>query len=105
MSLLSLLLTPVSGLISIILYNKFSSKFLPVNSLKRTKFIGLLISILNLFISLIIFIKFDFSCNQYQFVQTYHNVNNYDFYLGIDGLSIYFILLTSIIIPISLLSN
>ena len=105
MSLLNLLLIPVSGLLTISIYNRFSSKYLPGYSLKWTKIIGLLTSILNLFISLIIFIKVDFSCNQYQFVQIYHDVNNYDFYLGIDGLSIYFILLTCIIIPISLLSN
>jgi NADH-ubiquinone oxidoreductase chain 4 len=48
---------------------------------------------------------FDFSNNQFQFIQEYHKVNYFDFYLGIDGLSIYFILLTTIIMPISLLSN
>jgi len=48
---------------------------------------------------------FDFSTNQYQFVQENHNVFTYDFYLGLDGLSIYFVLLTTIIMPIALLSN
>nr|YP_009642653.1 NADH dehydrogenase subunit 4 [Phlyctis petraea]QCI56405.1 NADH dehydrogenase subunit 4 [Phlyctis petraea] len=48
---------------------------------------------------------FDFSSNQFQFVQEYHEINSFDFYLGVDGLSIYFVLLTTIIIPISLLSN
>jgi NADH-ubiquinone oxidoreductase chain 4 len=76
----------------------------PLN-VKRIKLIALTTSILNLFISLIIFTLFDFSTNQFQFVQEYHNINYFDFYLGIDGLSIYFVLLTTIIIPISLLSN
>jgi NADH-ubiquinone oxidoreductase chain 4 len=48
---------------------------------------------------------FDFSNKQFQFVQEYHQVNFFDFYLGVDGLSIYFVLLTTIIMPISLLSN
>ena len=48
---------------------------------------------------------FDFSSNQFQFVQEYHQINSFDIYLGLDGLSIYFVLLTTIIIPISLLSN
>src|SRR5689334_17733250 len=74
-------------------------------SLTNVKFIGLTTSILNLFISLIIFIIFDFSTNQFQFVQEYHEISYFDFYLGVDGISIYFILLTTIIIPISLLSN
>ena len=60
---------------------------------------------INLIISLIIFILFDFSTNQFQFVQEYHQISSYDFYLGVDGLSIYFVLLTTIIMPIALLSN
>src|ERR1700721_770293 len=65
----------------------------------------LIIPLINLFIILIIFILFDFSNNQFQFVQEYHQISSFDFYLGIDGLSIYFVILTTIIIPISLLSN
>ena len=34
-----------------------------------------------------------------------HEVSFYNFYLGVDGLSIYFVLLTTIIMPVSLLSN
>jgi len=78
-----------------------------VNNLNitRIKTIALATSIINLFISLIIFILFDFSNNQFQFVQEYHKISSFDFYLGLDGLSIYFVLLTTIITPIALLSN
>jgi len=38
-------------------------------------------------------------------VQEYHEITYYDFYLGLDGLSIYFVILTTIILPIALLSN
>ncbi len=75
------------------------------SNIRRIKFTALTTSILNLFVSLIIFILFDFTCNQFQFVQEYHQISSFDFYLGVDGLSIYFVLLTTIIIPISLLSN
>ena len=74
-------------------------------NIKRIKFTALTTSIINLLLSLIIFILFDFSSNQFQFVQEYHQISSFDFYLGLDGLSIYFVLLTTIIIPISLLSN
>ena len=60
-------------------------------SLTNIKFIGLTASILNLFLSLIIFILFDFSLNQFQFVQEYHEISYFNFFLGIDGLSIYFV--------------
>jgi len=71
----------------------------------RIKFTALSASIFNLFVSLIIFILFDFSSNQFQFVQEYHEVSNFHIYLGVDGISIYFVLLTTIITPIALLSN
>jgi NADH-ubiquinone oxidoreductase chain 4 len=67
--------------------------------------IALITSILNLLLSLVIFILFDYSINQFQFVQEYHQINTFDIYLGLDGLSIYFVLLTTIITPIALLSN
>ena len=72
---------------------------------KQIKQIALSASIINLIISLVIFILFDFSSNQFQFVQEYHEVSYFHIYLGLDGLSIYFVLLTTIITPISLLSN
>ena len=97
MSLLSLLLVPILGVVTIV-FNKGVT-------VKNVKLIALTTSIVNLFISLIIFILFDFSTNQFQFVQEYYETSYFDFYLGLDGLSIYFVLLTTIIIPISLLSN
>jgi NADH-ubiquinone oxidoreductase chain 4 len=79
-----------------------NNKFLCAENIKS---IALIVSIIDVFISLIIFILFDFSTNQFQFVQEYYEIGYYNFYLGVSGLSIYFILLTTIIIPISLLSN
>jgi NADH:ubiquinone oxidoreductase subunit 4 (subunit M) len=99
MLLTSLLIIPIIG-IFVILINVDNNL-----SIKNIKYIGLITSIFNLLLSIIIFILFDFSTNQFQFVQEYHETSFFDFYLGIDGLSIYFILLTTIIIPISLLSN
>jgi NADH:ubiquinone oxidoreductase subunit 4 (subunit M) len=74
-------------------------------NIKRIKIIALSTSIVNLFVSLMVFILFDFSDNQYQFVQEYPEISSFDFYLGLDGLSIYFVMLTTIITPIALLSN
>jgi len=71
----------------------------------NSKYIALTTSLVNLFISLVIFILFDFSTNQFQFVQEYHEISYFQIYLGVDGLSIYFVLLTTMIIPIALLSN
>jgi len=102
MLLTFLLLTPLLGIF--IISTGISYELTTLN-IKRVKTIALSTSIINLFISLIVFIIFDFSSNQFQFVQEYHEVGSFDFYLGLDGLSIYFVLLTTLITPIALLSN
>lgn len=100
--LLLLLLVPLLGILTI--YINMSYK-LTYSSVNRIKFIALSTSIFNLYLSYLIFVLFDFSSNQFQFVQEHYVVNSYDIYLGIDGLSIYFIILTTLITPIALLSN
>lgn len=102
MLLLTLLLIPLIGIF--IIYTRMYDKLTNL-TIKWIKTTALFTSIINLIISFIIFIFFDFSSNQFQFVQEYHEINSFDLYLGVDGLSIYFVLLTTIIIPISLLSN
>ena len=102
MLLLVLLLIPLLGIF--IIYTGMTYE-LSTLEIKRIKTIALTTSIVNLFVSLIVFILFDFSSNQFQFVQEYHQISSFDFYLGLDGLSIYFVLLTTIITPIALLSN
>lgn len=104
MLLLLLIATPIIGILSI--YVQTSYKLSSLSSkVWLIKVMALMTSIINLIISLIVFILFDFSDNQFQFVQEYHEISSYDFYLGLDGLSIYFVLLTTIITPIALLSN
>ena len=102
MLLLSLLTTP---LIAIIVISTNILSYFSNYSIKWIKIIGLGFSIINLIISEIIFIFFNFSSNQFQFVQESYEVGSFNLYLGLDGLSIYFVLLTCIIMPISLLSN
>ena len=102
MLLTLLLITPMLGIFTISTGMSYELSSLDIS---RVKTIALSTSIINLFISLIIFILFDFSSNQFQFVQEYHEISSFDFYLGLDGLSIYFVMLTTIITPIALLSN
>ena len=99
---LILLLIPIIGISLVTIESNYG---LWLTNNVRIKFIGLATSILNLIISLIMFILFDFSGKQFQFIEEHYQINYFDIYLGIDGLSIYFILLTTIIMPISILSN
>jgi NADH-ubiquinone oxidoreductase chain 4 len=106
MLLSSLLITPLIGvfLISKTTNYEFSQNGSNVKN-TYSKIIAFITSIINLVISLIIYIAFDYSTNQYQFVQEQYEMTYFDIYLGIDGISIYFVLLTTIIMPIALLSN
>ena len=102
MLLSSLLLVPLIGIFLISSTISYESATIKTTYYKSIAFIA---SIVNLAISLIIYILFDFSSNQFQFVQEHHDISYFDLYLGVDGISIYFVLLTTIIMPIALLSN
>lgn len=102
MLLLILLLVPLLGVFLISASMSYELSAIRITRIKST---ALITSLINLVISLFIFILFDFSTNQFQFVQEYHEVSSYDLYLGVDSLSMYFVLLTTIIMPIALLSN
>ena len=97
----SLLFVPLIGVFLI----ASTINYQPIKQNIYPKIIGFVISIINFFISLVIYIIFDFSTNQYQFVQEQYEMSYFDLYLGIDGISIYFILLTTLIIPLAILSN
>jgi NADH-ubiquinone oxidoreductase chain 4 len=63
------------------------------------------ISIINFVISLIIYLLYDYSNINYQFIQEITEINGLNIYIGIDGISLYFVLLTTFITPIVILSN
>jgi NADH:ubiquinone oxidoreductase subunit 4 (subunit M) len=92
-----LLLAPFIGIILINLIDK--------NNSSNIKKIGLISTLISLIVSLIIFILFDFSNIDYQFVQEIKKIEGINMYMGIDGISIHFILLTTIIMPLVILSN
>jgi len=99
---LILLLIPLVG-ISLVVFEANYGLYL-VNNI-RIKSIALGTSIVNLIVSLIMFILFDFSSKQFQFIEEHYQISYFDIYLGVDGLSIYFVLLTTIIMPVALLAN
>src|SRR5438045_8877176 len=103
-SLFSLLLIPLLGIFILLIYTCYGLAFI---SDRQIKYIGLITTTFNLIVSLIIFILFDFSSKQFQFIQIqeYYKINYFDVYLVIDGIYIYFILLTTIIITIRTISN
>lgn len=99
---LALLLIPLFGIGIVTLEANYG---LSVFNIVKIKSIALTTSIINLVVSLAMFILFDFSSKQFQFIEEHYQISYFDIYLGVDGLSIYFVLLTTIIMPIAILSN
>ncbi len=97
-----LFLIPLFGIFIISNYTFFEKED---KSIIYSKYTAMIIAIINLVWSIIIWILFDFSLNQFQFVDAEYNVEFFGIFLGLDGISIYFILLTTIIMPIALFSN
>ena len=110
MILFSLLLIPLIG-VFVLLCKPFIGQSvttgLSTHAIYNDKVIALFITTFNFLLSLFLLFFFDFSPkgNQFQFVVESINIHEYNFYLGVDGISIYFVLLTTIIIPIAILSN
>jgi len=102
MLLLTLILVPLYGIFLIV--SQFS-KTDEHENIKLLKIISLAVTIIDLIISLIIWLLFNNTSKHFQFVQEHYIIGYYDFYLGIDGLSIYFVLLTTLIMPIAIISN
>lgn len=101
MLLFSLILIPMLGIFIIFIYYSYTTQ----ENTKILKIIALTVTIIDLIISLIIWLLFNNTSKHFQFVQEQYKIGYYDFYLGIDGLSIYFVLLTTLIMPISIISN
>src|ERR1700743_1133575 len=95
-----LLIVPIIG--SLILIPLKENK---INNNKLIKNIALITSLINLFISIIMWIEFDSNSTQFQFVYEFNTLSFYPFSLGVDGISLYFLLLTTFITPVALLSN
>jgi NADH-ubiquinone oxidoreductase chain 4 len=104
MLLLTLILMPLYGIF--LIFSQFSyNKTDEYENLKLLKTISLAVTIIDLIISLVIWLLFNNTSKHFQFVQEHYVIGYYDFYLGIDGLSIYFVLLTTLIMPIAIISN
>jgi proton-translocating NADH-quinone oxidoreductase chain M len=79
---------------------------MPMNDQKdQMRKIALNTTIINFIVSLFIWFNFDSNTTQYQFVTEFNSLQFCHLNFGIDGISLYFVLLTTFISPIAILSN
>jgi NADH:ubiquinone oxidoreductase subunit 4 (subunit M) len=97
--LLLLIALPLIGIIFLL--------FIPNTESNLQKSVGLSVSLLTFFISILLWLKFDMSTSKYQFVEKFFSVpySNMHIYIGVDGISLFFVLLTTFLIPICLLAS
>ena len=75
------------------------------NNKLKMKNIAIGFSILNFIFSIYLWVQFDSSYTNYQFVYEFTDIKFLQFNIGVDGLSMFFVILTTMITPIALLSN
>jgi proton-translocating NADH-quinone oxidoreductase chain M len=97
--LLSLIILPLLGILVIII--------LPQNQINLIKTVTLFISLISFVISLFLWLLFDLSTPRYQFVEPFLSVpySNINVFIGVDGISLFFVLLTTFLIPLCLLAS
>ena len=72
---------------------------------KNSKYVAIFSSLTNFLLSLFLWYSFDVSTSDFQFVEEKNWMEGFiNFQLGIDGISILFILLTAFIAPICIFS-
>jgi len=76
-----------------------------VQSESQMKRLALGTSLINFLLSIVLWGMFDSSTSESQFTQEFNQVNFCHLHIGVDGISLYFVLLTTFITPICILSN
>ena len=94
-----LLLVPIIGILLLLLNSSFNHKLL--------KTISLATSAITFIVSLLIWVLFDKSTGDFQFVETilWSSNLNINLTVGIDGISLFFVILTTLLIFLCLLSS
>ena len=95
----SLILLPSIGALFIFFSKSSNEKY------QSSKYIALFISIANFLLSLYLWLVFDKSATEFQYVENREWLSGYvNYKVGVDGISILFILLTTFITPICIIS-
>ena len=99
-----LLIIPIIGALSIVPMEENMAKPQSISNIKK---VALGASLLNFIVSIVLWAEFDSSTSEYQFTQEFlaQEVTFCHINIGIDGISLYFVLLTTFIIPVCILSN
>lgn len=106
--LTSLLIIPILGVLALSPMQNSGSISTSGNAAtdnSRMKKIALFVTLLNFVVSLVMWGEFDSNSSEYQFTAEFNQVSFCHLHIGIDGLSLYFVLLTTFTMPICILAS
>jgi len=95
-----LLIIPIIGSLFILSIQENS-----LNSHSKMITIAITTSLINFLISIFLWLNFDSNTTQFQFVSEFDYLTFGHLNFGVDGISLYFVLLTTFITPIAIISN
>lgn len=97
--LLILIMLPLLGAIIIL--------FVKDTNVRLIRNVGLSFSMVTFAISTLLWVLFDRSTAKFQFVEEFLLIpsSNINFFIGVDGISLFFILLTTLLVPLCLLAS
>jgi proton-translocating NADH-quinone oxidoreductase chain M len=89
------------------LIGSFFILFVPNNNIIVIRNIALYTSLINFLVSVVLWLEFDYFISKFQFIQkfSWFSSLNINFYIGIDSISLVFILLTTFIVPLCILNS
>jgi NADH-quinone oxidoreductase subunit M len=94
-------------LLAVPLFGSFLLLFINKEKVQLIKYAGLVISVFAFLISLIIYFDFNHQADGFQFIHKFNWIKNLNvsYHVGIDGLSMLLVLLTTFLTPLTLLSS
>jgi proton-translocating NADH-quinone oxidoreductase chain M len=94
-----LIILPLVGAVILVFTND--------NHLDRIRNVALSFSMLTFFLSTFLWVLFDRSTAKFQFVEEFLWIpsSNINFFIGVDGISLFFVLLTTLLVPLCLLAS
>lgn len=94
-----LIFLPIAMAIPVLFFKK--------NGEKAIKYYSLAVALITFILSIVLYFAFNTESGEYQFVQkvTWVKIINSYYYVGVDGISLLLILLTTLIFPISLIAS
>jgi NADH-ubiquinone oxidoreductase chain 4 len=95
-----LLITPLIGSLFILSIQENT-----INSHSKMRTIAIISSLITFLISIFLWLNFDSNTTQFQFVSEFDYLTFGHLNFGVDGISLYFVLLTTFITPIAIISN